>query len=320
MILPPFNLHQPSTLAEALELADVVGPAARFLAGGSDLLVRMKMGATRADDLISTSAIKEIQHMDGLEIGGGVSLNFLAKSAVIKSRFSALSEAAESVGTAQVRNKGTLAGNICQETHCVYYNRSNRLAGLKPTCFKRGGGECLAVPGAKRCYAAYQGDTAAALLALGAEVRLRRKGNSRRISLYDLFNDDGDRHMNLLPGELLTHVILPEIVPESRSGYLKFRLRAGIDFPLAGVALHLVPASPEAPAGRVRVGLTGLSSRPLLVILDGEVSPGELGEAVRRAVRPVNNVGAKAGHRRHMAVQLAMDLMEKLKNEASDQA
>lgn len=320
MILPSFNLHQPATLSEALELSADLGPSAHFLAGGSDLLVRIKLHATPVTDLISIGAVKELQRIEGLEIGGGVSLQSLVSNPAIKKRFPALSQAVESVGTAQVRNMGTLAGNICQETRCWYFNRSQRLARLKPICIKRGGAECLVSPKTKRCFATYQGDTAAALIALGAEVRLQSKGQSRQIGLTDLFRDVGDHHLNLMPGELLTHVILPDPSPASLSGYSKFRLRAGIDFPLAGVALNLIPPGTEKPEGEVRVGLTGLASFPQLLVFDAGVSPVELGDAVRRIARPVNNVGGQSGHRRHMAGQLAEDLIKELRDEASNHA
>lgn len=318
MKLPAFNLHQPTTLIQALELAGSLGSGARFLAGGSDLLARLKLGASQAADLISLAAVTELRRIDGLEIGGCVSLQALGDIPDIQARFPALAQAAQSVGSAQVRNQATLAGNLCQDTRCWYFNRSQRLAQAKPGCRKRGGGECLAVPGSQRCFAAYQGDTAAALLALGAEVVLQRNGGSRRIGLADLFLDGGERHLDLAPGELLSRVILPAPLPGSCSGYRKFRLRSGIDFPLAGVALNLLPPDFQAPDGKVRVGLTGLSSRPRLLVLEGGVSTEELAEAVRRAARPVNNVGGSAWHRRHMAGQMAKDLLQELRNEAGN--
>lgn len=318
MKLPAFNLHQPATLVEALGLADSLGPEARFLAGGTDLLVKLKRGAAKTTELISLTHIPDLQQIQGLAIGGGVSLHSLLEHPGIRSRFRALGQAAATVASTQVRNRGTLAGNLCQDTRCLFFDRSEGLARVRPLCLKRGGQECLAVPGAKKCFAAYQGDTAAALLALGAEVRLERLGGSRRIALADLFSGAGDKPLTLAPGELLTHIILPQPRPGSRSGYRKFRLRGGIDFPLAGVALDLVPPGPETPQGELRVGLTGLSSRPLLLSLSGQASPDELAEAVHQAARPVDNVGGLARHRRHMARQMARDLLEELRSETTD--
>ena len=318
MNLPSFNLHQPATLPQALDLASSLGSGARFLAGGSDLLARLKLGTSQATDLISLAAVTELRRIDGLEIGGCVSLQALVDDPDIQRRFPALAQAAQSVGSVQVRNQATLAGNLCQDTRCWHFNRSQRLAQAKPGCRKRGGGECLVVPASERCFAAYQGDTAAALLALGAEAVLHRKGENRRIGLADLFLDAGDRNLDLAPGELLSRVILPDLPPESRSGYRKFRLRSGIDFPLAGVALNLLPPDSQAPYGELRVGLTGLSSRPLLLVLEGGISAEELGEVVRQAAHPVNNVGGLAWHRRYMAGQMAKDLWKELQDEAGN--
>ncbi len=318
MKLPTINLHQPTTLAEALNLSNTLGPGSRFLAGGTDLLARLKRGAAKAAELISLVHIPELRQIRGLTIGGGVNLYSLLEVTDLHRQFRALSQAAAVVAGPQVRNQGTLAGNLCQDTRCLFFDCSDGLARARPLCLKRGGEECLAVPGSKKCFAAYQGDTAAALLALGAEVKIEHLGGSRRLALADLFSGYGDRPLSLAPGEVLTQIILPQPQSEIRSGYRKYRLRGGIDFPLAGVALNLVPPCSETPQGEVRVGLTGLSSRPQLLNLGGKASPDELAEAVHRAARPVDNVGGQARHRRYMACQMARDLLEELRNEAAD--
>lgn len=318
MKLPTINLHQPTTLAEALNLADKLGPGSHFLAGGTDLLARLKRGAAKATELISLVHITELRQIRGLTIGGGVNLYSLLEVTDLPRQFRALSQAASVVAGPQVRNQGTLAGNLCQDTRCLFFDRSDRLVRARPLCLKRGGEECLAVPGSRKCFAVYQGDTAAALLALGAEVKLERPGGSRCLALADLFSGHGDRPLSLAPGEMLTQIILPQPQPGVRSGYRKYRLRGGIDFPLAGVALNLIPPCPETPQGEVRVGLTGLSSRPIFLKMGGKVSPDELAEAVHRVARPVDNIGGQARHRRYMACQMARDLLEELRNEAAD--
>lgn len=318
MKLPTINLHQPTTLAEALDLADTLGSGSRFLAGGTDLLARLKRGTAKAAELISLVHIAELRQIRGLTIGGGINLYALLEAADFPRQFRALTQAAAVVAGPQVRNQGTLAGNLCQDTRCQFFNCSDGLARARPLCLKRGGEECLAVPGSRKCFAAYQGDTAAALLALGAEVKLERPGGSRCLALADLFSGHGDRPLSLAPGEVLTQIILPRLQPGVRSGYRKYRLRGGIDFPLAGVALNLIPPCPETLQGEVRVGLTGLASRPVLLKLGGKASADELAEAVHRAARPVDNVGGQARHRRYMACQMARDLLEELRNEAAD--
>lgn len=318
MKLPAINLHQPTTLAEALNLADTLGPGSCFLAGGTDLLARLKRGAAKATELISLVHITELRQIRGLTIGGGVNLYSLLEVTDLPQQFRALTQSIAVVAGPQVRNQGTLAGNLCQDTRCLFFDRSDGLARARPLCLKRGGEECLAVPGSRKCFAAYQGDTAAALLALGAEVKLEHPRGSRCLVLADLFSGRGDRPLSLTHGEMLTQIILPQPQPGARSGYRKYRLRGGIDFPLAGVALYLTPPCPETPQGEVRVGLTGLSSRPIFLKTGGKVSPDELAEAVHRAARPVDNVGGQARHRRHMACQMARDLLEELRNEAAD--
>lgn len=316
MKLPIFNLHQPTTLDQVWDLCNDLGPGARYLAGGTDLLAKLKRGAAKAREIISLTRIPSLRHIEDSAIGGGVTLQTLAEDPRIRSRFPALAQAAAVVGGAQIRNQGTLAGNLCQDTRCLFFDRSDDLARAKQLCLKRGGSECLAVPGAKKCFAAFQGDTAAALLVLGAEARLEGPAGSRNVALSDLYSGLGDQHLTLNQGEIMTQVILPQPRAGSRSGYRKFRLRGGIDFPLAGVALHLASPSPEAPQGKLMVGLTGLATKPRLLSLDGDVSADELAEAVSGAVRPVDNVGGQAGHRRHMARIMALDLLEELRSEA----
>ncbi len=300
MPLPDFEMLTPRTLPRAVRLLSQ-GDGIAALAGGTDLLVAMKQGLKapeRLADLSGLAALRQICHLpdSGLRIGSMVTLRSLSAHGALRDHYLALWQAALAVGSPQLRAMGTLGGNLCQDACCLYYNRPPMQRLMLATCFKLGGDLCHVVPTSRTCRATYSGDTAAALLALGAHVEVAASGGAAVRPLADLFTGDGRRPIALGAGEVVTAVILPAPVAGMGSAYFKFRLRQTIDYPLLGVA-----AAVRIRDGRcesVRVGLTAVERAPVLLdvselaggrVLDEEMTD-EIGRCARALAHPVANV------------------------------
>ncbi|HEX6721111.1 MAG TPA: FAD binding domain-containing protein, partial [Burkholderiaceae bacterium] len=232
----------------------------------------------------------------------------------------ALCEAARAVGGPGHRSAATLGGNLCQDTRCIYYNQSAWWREANGFCLKRGGDTCHVAPQGNRCHAAFSGDLAPVLLAANAEVEIAAPGGTRRLPLAQLYRDDGAAHLALAPGALLVRVHL-RVTAEQRSGYRKARVRAGMDFPLAGVAVVLQQR--DGVIAALGVGLSGTNSMPLALdgteawigrAVDDELLAA-LGKQVSRQVSPMRSTVTASNHRRQVAVVLAQRLLHELANE-----
>ena len=309
--LPPFPLLPPATLEEAARLA--AEPHARLIAGGTGLLpsLRQAIGAPRT--LVSLEALEELRTIEafqgGWRIGASVRLQELVDRPEIPP---ALREAARSVGAPGHRAAGTLGGNLCLDTPCIYYNQSEHWRRSNGYCLKLGGDTCHVAPQGRKCRAAYCGDLAPALLVLEARVETTA-GNT---PLEDLYRDDGASHLALAPGEIVSAVRLP--APQGRSGYAKARARGALDYPLAGVAIAL--ALREGRVARLRVALTGTNSRPFLLagteVFVGarpdEATAAALVKLVQKQAAPMRTTVGAADYRRQAAAILARRLLERL--------
>ena len=261
---PDFRLAQPGTVKEAIA-ALVSHPGSRFVAGGTDLIVNMRRGISRPDLLIDLSGIDELNEVKtnghGATIGAGVTIATLARNEAIASKYRALTQASEAIAGPGHRNMGTVGGNLCLDTRCIYYNQSEWWRSANAYCLKNCGDVCHVAPQGQRCHAAYSGDLAPALLVLGAEIDIAGVQNNRRIPLRELYVEDGKAHLALADGELIVAVHLSAEPPSS--AYAKVRVRGAIDFPLAGVAVAFTAAGPDV--GSLRIALTGTNSRPFLL-------------------------------------------------------
>ncbi len=320
-MLPAFRLLRPRDLAEASALL-AGDPGARVLAGGTDLVANLRHGIGAPTTLVDLGALAELaaieQRADGVRIGAGVTLARLAAHPAMRAAYAAIAQAAGAVAGPGHRTVATVGGNLCLDTRCVYYNQSEWWRAANDYCLKHGGGTCHVAPQGKVCRAAYCGDLAPALLALGAHAEIAGSGGRRRIPLADLYVDDGAAHLALGPGDIVSAIEVPAPAPELRSGYRKIRARGSIDFPLAGVAVAL-----RLRAGRVeslRVAVTGTNSRPFVVeetdALAGspcdDALPAAVGKLVLRQVRPLRTTATSANYRRQVAVVLAQRLVREL--------
>ncbi len=258
-MLPSFAYARPRTLDEAVKaLADGQG---RVHAGGTDLLGCLRDGVFTAPSLVSLSGVPGLRGVDqtaegGLRIGALASLTEVAESDVVRTRYRALAEAAASVASPQLRNQGTLGGNLCQKPRCWYYRGDFH-------CLRKGGDACFAATGenqyhcifgGENCFIVHPSDTAPALLALGATLRVAGPGGSRTVpveAFHVLPSKDYRRETVLEPGEIVAEVVLPPPAPGLRSTYRKVRARASWDFALAGAAFALRMAGDVVREARV---------------------------------------------------------------------
>lgn len=177
MSLPKMDYQAPATLSEAVALLNEHGREAKVLAGGTDLVVACKLRNVKPRLLVSLGGIPALKGIsfdakDGLTIGAMTSLHELRYHPSVVNNYPALAEAAAVVGATQLQHMGTLGGNICLETRCMYYNQSESWRKSRAVCLKMGGSVCHVVTKGKKCYAVFSGDTAPALMALGAALRL----------------------------------------------------------------------------------------------------------------------------------------------------
>jgi len=317
--LADFHIVQPSTVKEAVA-ACLKNPRSRFVAGGTDLLVNMRRGINTPDQLVDLSGIDELTEIKtdgrGVTIGAGVTLAALARNTEIAKRYPAVEQAAEAIAGPAHRVMGTVGGNLCLDTRCIYYNQSEWWRRANAYCLKNRGEVCHVAPQGQRCHAAFSGDLAPALLVLGAEVDIAGVQGQRRIPLSELYVEDGKAHLTLATGEIVVAVHLPAAAPPS--AYEKVRVRGAIDFPLAGVAVALTLSG--TGIGSLRIALTGTNSRPFLLAgteafagrpVDDKLLQ-EIDRLVQKQVQPMRTTLASANYRRVAAAALARRLVAKL--------
>lgn len=316
-----FELKQPATLQEALQALASVADA-RWLAGGTDLIPNLRRGLEQPALLVSLNRVAGLHDMafeaTGLQLGASVTLARLAVDAALQLHYPALAQAAAAVAGPGHRSAATLAGNLCQDTRCVYYNQSEWWRAANNYCLKRGGDTCHVAPQGARCHAAFAGDLAPALLALGAEVELVSTRGSRRVPLAELYRDDGAAHLTLARDELLVSVAVKSAPGALRSGYLKARTRGAMDFALAGVACAV--AVQDGVLSQLRVALSGTNSMPF--VLEGtdallgqplcDASLTQIGKLVQKQVSPMRSTATPSNYRRLVASTLAQRLVREL--------
>lgn len=268
-LLPDFRCHRPATLEEAVRLKAVAADA-RFVAGGTDLLVNLRRGLGEPTDLIDLTAITDLAAVrrDGgaLWLGAAVTLAELARHPDILAAYPAVAEAALAVAGPTHRAAATLGGNLCQDTRCVFYNQSEWWREGNGWCLKYRGDKCHVVVKSDRCYATYHGDVAPVLMVLDADVVLAGPDGARRIKVADLYRESGAEHLALGAGEAVAAVVLPP-PGRQRAAYAKARIRDAIDFPLVGVAVALCRDGDVI--GDLKVAITGTNSAPLLADTSG---------------------------------------------------
>jgi xanthine dehydrogenase YagS FAD-binding subunit len=271
-MMPAFELFQPTTIDEAVQLLDRHGSAAWVLAGGMDTFDWLKDRTKRPAVVVDLSQVAELRGIKeangGLVIGAATPLTEVVHHPVVREKFGLLMEAAELVASPQIRNQGTLGGNISQDTRCWYY-RSGW------SCYRAGGNICYAdTPTAinrehaileqDRCVAVNPSDTAPALIALDAELVIRSAAGERVVKAEDYFVGpaiDIQRMTALQPGELLTTIRIPATWAGAQFYFEKVRDRNVWDFPLVNVASAMKFSGNTIETARIAVG--AVAARPL---------------------------------------------------------
>jgi 4-hydroxybenzoyl-CoA reductase subunit beta len=264
MRLPHFRYHAPRSIDEAARVLADAGPDAMLLAGGTDLLPNMKRRHQVPATLVGlrrVDALREIRNGTGMTIGSGVALGEIVRDARIREGYRGLWQAAAQVATPHLRNMATLGGNVCLDTRCNYYNQNYEWRKAIDFCMKKDGEVCWVATSSPKCLAVSSTDTAPALIALGARVRLASASGERVLALSELYDNDGIRYLTKRSDELVIGILLG---PSDgwRSAYWKLRRRGSFDFPVLGVAAA-ARFTDDGIVREARVVLGAVSSRPM---------------------------------------------------------
>ncbi|HVC20110.1 MAG TPA: FAD binding domain-containing protein [Vicinamibacterales bacterium] len=264
MRLPEFTYHAPRTLAEAAARLAAAPGDTLLLAGGTDLLPNMKRRQQVPKAIVGLRHVAELQQIRGtgaLQIGAGVTLTRVVRDPAVRAHYPGLWQAAAQIATPHLRNMGTIGGNLCLDTRCTYYDQGHEWRKAIDFCLKKDGQVCWVAPSSPRCLAVSSTDTAPALLALGAKVRLVSTAGERVIDVADLYRNDGIAYLTRRPDEILTDVLLPDAAGW-RSTYWKLRRRGSFDFPVLSVAAA-VRLDAGGRVAEARLVLGAVASQPL---------------------------------------------------------
>ena len=328
MRLPRFRYVAPATLAEAASALASAGPGdAMVVAGGTDLIPNMKRRQQVPGTLVGLRRIAELHEIrngDGCSFGAGVTLSMLIR-AIGRSAspgLEGLRQAASQVATPQLRNMGTLGGNLCLDTRCNYYDQNYEWRRAIDFCMKKDGKTCWVATSSPKCLAISSTDTAPALIALGASITLLNAAGVRTIPVEDLYRNDGIDYLNRRPDEILTAVHVPAL-DGWRSTYWKLRRRGSFDFPVLSVAAA-VRRSDAGTVEDARIVLGAVASRPIDAIAAARLLVGAdlSDEQIERAsavaaqqARPMDNTDFGLVWRKRMAKAFVTYALKELRGD-----
>jgi 4-hydroxybenzoyl-CoA reductase subunit beta len=267
LTLPRFEWASPATVDEALALLGGEPGETLIVAGGTDAVPNLKHRLHEPKRVVHLGRLRELSHVreeaDGLHLGSLVTLTELARHPLVQRDYRSLAKAAGLVAGPQLRNMGTLGGNLCLDTRCTYYNQTYFWREALGFCLKKDGVVCHVVPQGKRCVAAHSSDVAPVLVALDATVEIANRAGRRRIPVDEFFVPDGVHNNVLRPDDLVTEIVVPHASRGLRSGYQKLRPRGAIDFPMLSVAF--VARLEGAFCTHARLVVSALAARPRVV-------------------------------------------------------
>lgn len=308
--LPPFEYHAPTAVEEAVALMDKFGPEAMLVAGGTDLYPNMKRRLFTPARLVGLRGIRELRRFEAngaVRLGAGLTLTEVSRHPVIAGRYPALAAAAGLVSTPQLRNMGTIGGNLCLDTRCTYYNQSEPWRQALGYCLKKDGDTCWVAPGSPRCWAVSSSDTAPVMIALGASVRLVGPRGERTIPAQALYHNDGMDYLSKAPDEILTEILLPDAAGVKMT-YHKLRRRGSFDFPILGVAVALrLAADGACTAASIVLGAVAsypIKAREAEELLVGQKMSEDLIQAAAnvafKPAKPLDNTDLGHPYRKQM--------------------
>lgn len=314
MPLPELEYVSPETVTDAVAYLEAGREAAQAIAGGTDLLQALKDGNRQTKLIVDLGTIAGLDGLEysndgGLEIGALVTLSRLARDPDVNRHYPVLAEAARLVGSPQLQSMATIAGNLCQDSCCMFFNRPEEVRRPLPPCHKLGGCVCHVVTASDECWAPYAGDLAPVLIALGATATVADRDGEEVRPVANIFTDDGARPLALNPGQLITKIHCPAPLPHTGARYFKLRPRETLDYAVVGVATHVTLDPQDMTCRDIRVVLTGVASSPRLVAEAAELMGRKLtadaiemiAQAAAKLSHPVKNVvGVQPGYRRSM--------------------
>jgi 4-hydroxybenzoyl-CoA reductase subunit beta len=331
--LPHFDLVRPRSLDEVIA-ARAAHADSRLLGGGTDLVVNIRRGIVAPPVLIDVNDVPELRAIKAdahsLAIGAAVTLAELAAHPDVARHFSAVAQAAGHIAGPTQRDMGTVGGNLCLDTRCIFYNQSEWWRAANQHCLKTTGTICHVAPKSRGvCFATFSGDLAPALLVFDAEIDIAGPNGRRTLPLADLYigyarqdepvtetRGDGKYFLSLRPGEFVTAVRATN-TPGLRSAYDKIRIRRSIEYPVTGVAVALRREAEKL--ADLRVAFTGTNPRPVLLSgtaslcggpLDARVFAG-LDALVRDQIMAMKTTFTPGHYRRRVAGVLARRLVQR---------
>jgi 4-hydroxybenzoyl-CoA reductase subunit beta len=326
MRLPLFEFRTPRTLEEAARILDGQGPDTRPLAGGTDLLPNMKRRQQVPKTLMSLRHIEGLTQVQlsnsGSRLGACLTLADIAEDPRFRNGMTALAQAAALVATPHIRNMATLGGNLCLDTRCNYYDQNYEWRKAINFCLKKDGITCWVAPGSPKCVAVSSTDTAPALIALGARVRLVSRSGEREIALADLYNNDGINYSKRRPDEILAEVLLDSL-RGWRSTYWKLRRRGSFDFPVLSVAAA-ARFSTRRVVEEARIVVGSAASRPLVAseaskfLLGRSLNAETVAEAAALAARiakPLDNTDFDMTWRKRVTAEFVSYALRELRGD-----
>ncbi len=311
MILFDFDYERADTLEEAVALLARLQGDARALAGGTDLLPSMRMENIKPGLLVSLGAIEpsepELLADGSIRIDALSRLASLENSGFLRSKVPMLAQSAHVVGGNQIRQMGTLGGNLCQETRCMQQDQKHDYQFVAP-CFKRGGECCYPFPrnGRDICWSVHMSDIAPALIALDAQLDILGEAGSRRIRVEELYTGNGVKPLRLGHAELLRAVYIPPAPRGYTWGFHKSTVRGGLEFGMAVIAVALRLAQDGKTCTDARIVIGAVREGPVRAAaaersLKGAVLDQErLAQAAAKASKEINPLPHHGFTKRHL--------------------
>lgn len=323
--LPTYRYHRPGSVADAVALLGEHAGDVMPVAGGTDLVPNMKHRLFEPGHLVALKGIDELRGIreDGgaLRIGAAETLTSVAFDPLVLARFPALADAAGHVAGPQLRNAGTIGGNVCLDTRCTYYNQTEFWRTALGFCLKKDGDVCHVTRVGKKCVAAHSADTPPVLMTLGASLVLEGPDGRRAVPIRDFFVADGIANTRREPEEILVEIRVPLEAAARRSSYAKLRQRKSIDFPLLTVAV-----AADVDDGGVVRGIDGvvtaLGSRPKELSGWDDIAVGErltddvveeLAARAHKQCHPLENIIVDPEWRRAMVPVYVRRALEKIR-------
>jgi len=326
MRLPLFEFRAPRTLEEAVRILDGQGPNTMPLAGGTDLLPNMKRRQQVPRTLMSLRHVENLTQVhlsnSGSRLGACLTLTEIAEDPRFRNGLTALAQASALVATPHIRNMATLGGNLCLDTRCNYYDQNYEWRKAINFCLKKDGTTCWVAPGSSKCVAVSSTDTAPALIALGARVRLVSRSGEREVALSDLYNNDGINYIKRRPDEILVDVLLDSL-HGWKSTYWKLRRRGSFDFPVLSVAAA-ARLSTQGVVEEARIVVGSAASHPLVAgeaaksLLGRSLNPETIAEAATLAARiakPLDNTDFDMTWRKRVTTEFVTYALRELRGD-----